>query len=132
MPWGTVETVRAGYSSEVIADGVKYQLWAIPVSLRARKKATRHNERVAAGKSPTAGPGGLFGGRQMPNVAVGESELTERRATSDQAIDEIRDLAETHGKKAAAQGSVTVRWSFEILVPLLAGAVLLAILLATR
>ncbi|GAA2636733.1 PH domain-containing protein [Streptomyces axinellae] len=132
IPWGTVETIRAGYSSEVVADGAKYQMWAIPVSLRARKKATRHNERVAAGKSPTAGPGGLFGGRQMPNVAVGESELTEKRAASDQAIAEIRDLAETHGTKEAAQGSVAVRWSFEVLVPVLAGAVLLAILFATR
>ncbi|WP_326807674.1 PH domain-containing protein [Streptomyces sp. NBC_01775] len=132
MPWGTVESVRAGYSSEVIADGVKYQMWSIPVSLRARKKATRHNERVASGKSPTMGAGGLFGGRRMPDLAVGDSEPAESRATSDQAIDEIRELVETHGQKTEAQGSVAVRWSFEILVPALAGAILLAVLLATR
>ncbi|WP_169790928.1 PH domain-containing protein, partial [Streptomyces pathocidini] len=39
LPWGCVEGVRAAYSSEVFAGGRKYQLWAIPVSLRARKAA---------------------------------------------------------------------------------------------
>lgn len=68
----------------------------------------------------------------MPDLAVGDSEPAESRATSDQAIDEIRELVETHGQKTEAQGSVAVRWSFEILVPALAGAILLAVLLATR
>ncbi|MDJ1138020.1 PH domain-containing protein [Streptomyces iconiensis] len=132
MPWGTVETVRASYSSEVVADGSKYQLWAIPVSLRDRKKATRHNERVAAGKPPAPGVGQLFGGRRLPNVTPGEAELTEKRASSDQAIDEIRELVETHGQKESAQGSVSVHWAFEILGPAVAGAVALIVLFATR
>ena len=34
LPWASVEAVRAGYSSEVLAGGAKYQMWAIPVSLR--------------------------------------------------------------------------------------------------
>lgn len=41
MPWATVESLTAAYSSEVVAEGQKYQMWAIPVSLRARKKAAR-------------------------------------------------------------------------------------------
>ncbi|MBO8202982.1 PH domain-containing protein [Streptomyces smyrnaeus] len=131
VPWGAVETVRAGYSSEVVADGVKYQLWAIPVSLRARKKATRHNERIAAGRPPSPGPGGLFGGRGVPNLDPGETEMRERRAPSDQSIDELRELLETHGRKEEAQGKVAVRWSFEVIAPAVAGAVLLAVLLAT-
>lgn len=132
VPWGAVESVRAGYSSEVVADDTKYQLWAIPVSLRDRKKATRHNERVAAGRPPSPGIGGLFGGRGAPNVVPGESELTEKRATSDQAIDEIRELAGTHGEKEAAQGGVSVHWAFEILGPTVAGALALIVLFATR
>ncbi|MGI5349219.1 PH domain-containing protein [Streptomyces sp. CA-250714] len=125
-PWGAVETVRAGYSSEVVADGRKYQLWAIPVSLRARKKATRHNERIASGRPPVAGPGGLFGGRGVPDVVPDESE---KRAPSDQSVDELRELLEAHGGKEEAQGEVAVRWSFEVIAPAAVGAVLLAVLL---
>lgn len=128
-PWGTVESIRAGYSSEVVADGVKYQLWSVPVSLRARKKATRHNERLASGHLPPAGRGGIFGGRGLP--AVSEADTSERRAPSDQTIDELRGLAEEHGGKEQAQGAVAVRWAFEVIAPAVAGAVLLAILLAT-
>ncbi|WP_431984929.1 PH domain-containing protein [Streptomyces qinglanensis] len=131
VPWGAVEALRAGYSSEVLAGGAKYQLWSIPVSLRARKKATRHNERISSGRPPAAGPGGLFGGRGVPNVGPDASELREKRAASDQSVDELRELAETHGRKEAAQGEVAVRWSFEVIAPAVAGAVLLAILLAT-
>ncbi|SES18260.1 PH domain-containing protein [Streptomyces qinglanensis] len=131
VPWGAVESLRAGYSSEVLAGGAKYQLWSIPVSLRARKKATRHNERISSGRAPAAGPGGLFGGRGVPNMGPDASELQEKRAASDQSVDELRELAETHGRKDTAQGEVAVRWSFEVIAPAVAGAVLLAILLAT-
>ncbi len=131
VPWGAVESLRAGYSSEVLAGGAKYQLWSIPVSLRARKKATRHNERIGSGRPPATGPGGMFGGRGAPNVGPDASELREKRAASDQSVDELRELAETHGRKEAAQGEVAVRWSFEVIAPAAAGAVLLAVLLAT-
>ncbi|HCA84748.1 MAG TPA: hypothetical protein DEQ61_04165, partial [Streptomyces sp.] len=52
LPWGAVDAVRAGYSSEVLADDRKYQMWAIPVSLRERKKAARQRARGAAGGAP--------------------------------------------------------------------------------
>src|SRR5206468_1785221 len=59
VPWGAVEGVRAAYSSEVFAGGKKYQLWAIPVSLRQRKKAVRQSARGAAedpyGRTPSKG-----------------------------------------------------------------------------
>jgi hypothetical protein len=138
VPWGAVEEVRAGYSSEVVADGAKYQLWSIPVSLRARKKATRHNERVASGRSPGsqlgsgAGVGGLFGGRGIPDIDPGPAATAEKRAPSDQAVDELRELHETHGDKEECQGQVAVRWAFEVVAPAVAGAVVLAVLLATR
>ncbi|NSC23560.1 PH domain-containing protein [Streptomyces albus subsp. chlorinus] len=128
LPWGAVESVRAGYSSEVVASGAKYQLWSIPVSLRARKKATRHNERAGGGGAPM---GGIFGGRGLPDLSAGEDGRQSRRAPSDQAVDELRELHETYGGKEDAQGAVSVRWSFEVLAPAAAGAVLLAVLLAT-
>ncbi|NEY37117.1 PH domain-containing protein, partial [Streptomyces sp. PRKS01-65] len=50
LPWGQVASLRSGYTNEVVAaSGTKYQLWAIPVSLRARKKAARQEARRAAG-----------------------------------------------------------------------------------
>ncbi|WP_314171780.1 PH domain-containing protein [Streptomyces winkii] len=134
VPWGSVEAVRAGYSSEVVADGTKYQLWSIPVSLRARKRAARRTERAeraaarggAAVAAAPARPMGLFGLGGVP----GGDDVGERRAPSDQAIDELRGLAADNGKDPAAQGEVTVRWAYEIAAPALAGAVALAVLLA--
>ncbi|MDF3148163.1 PH domain-containing protein, partial [Streptomyces sp. T21Q-yed] len=47
LPWGQVASLRSGYSNEVVAkSGTKFQLWAIPVSLRARKKAARRSARA--------------------------------------------------------------------------------------
>ncbi|MCQ8769378.1 PH domain-containing protein [Streptomyces telluris] len=48
LPWGAVDAVRAGYSSEVLAGGSTYQLWAVPVSLRKRKRAARGGAAEAA------------------------------------------------------------------------------------
>ncbi|MCH6162235.1 PH domain-containing protein [Streptomyces sp. M600PL45_2] len=132
VPWGKVEALRAGYSSEVFADGAKYQLWSIPVSLRARKRASRRTERAeraaARGVAVTAParPTGLFGLGGVP----GGDDVGEQRAPSDRAIDELRTLAADHGENPAAQGDVTVRWAYEIAAPALAGAVALAVLLA--
>ncbi|MFG3252420.1 PH domain-containing protein [Streptomyces sp. NPDC048172] len=133
VPWGAVESVRAGYSSEVVADGTKYQLWAIPVSLRARKKANRHNERIASGQGPAPRPGGVFGlgGRAVPEVVPNPADLSDKRAPSDQAVDELRELLDQHAESEAAQGGVAVRWAYEVVGPALVGAIALAVLLAT-
>jgi hypothetical protein len=134
VPWGTVDALRAGYSCEVFADGAKYQLWSIPVSLRARKRAARQTERAerAASSGTTltapARPTGLFGLGGLP----GADDTGEKRAPSDQAIDELRALAHDNGEKPAAQGEVTVRWAYEIAGPALAGAVALVVLFAVR
>lgn len=125
VPWGAVESVRSGYSSEVVADGSTYQLWAVPVSLRARNRAARHNERVAAGRPPVGG--GMFGLGGAP--VVGEEDTGTKRAPSDRTIDELRELAARHGESTPAQGTVTVRWAYEILGPALAGAVATGLLL---
>ncbi|MEU8653291.1 PH domain-containing protein [Streptomyces sp. NPDC048737] len=135
LPWGRVASLRSGYSNEVVADsGQKFQLWSIPVSLRARKRAARQRDRLAAGRAtgregrPHRGSGG-FGGalssRPGPDVPEGPA-----RAPSDQAMDELRELWETRQEAESAQGEVTVRWAWEIVGPAATGALLLAILLA--
>ncbi|MFE1795747.1 MULTISPECIES: PH domain-containing protein [unclassified Streptomyces] len=125
LPWGTVEAFRSGYSNEVLdKTGAKYQVWAVPVSLRARNRAARKEARGGA----AGGRGRLGQPRQAPHptpVATGPV-----RAQGDQIIDELRELVEAHGKDPQAQGDVSVRWAYEVVAPAAAGAVLLAILLS--
>lgn len=131
ITWPAVETLRSGYSTEVVADGRKFQLWSIPVSMRSRKTAQRHNERVRAGRPPTRGVFGIG-----PRGPVTDADMSERRAESDKAIDELRTLARRHGGDDAhgttgQTGTVTVRWAYEILAPALVGAVALVVLWTT-
>ncbi|MDI3423557.1 PH domain-containing protein [Streptomyces luteolus] len=119
LPWGAVEGLRAGYSSEVFAkDGGKYQLWAIPVSLRARKKAARRQVRAAV-DDPHGRTSAVLSGRDAGHT----------RAPADQALDDLRELAERHAGAPGAQGEPAVRWAYEILAPSVAGALLLVVLL---
>ncbi|MGW2044037.1 PH domain-containing protein [Streptomyces sp. NPDC001858] len=142
LPWGQVATLRSGYSNEVLAvSGKKFQLWSIPVSLRARKRATRQESRARAeqsaqreGRSTSRSAGGLgalggFGGGGRTRAGRAEPD-GPARAETDRAMDELRQLWEAHEKDESAQGEVTVRWAWEILGPAAAGAVVLAILLA--
>ncbi|MEU6093846.1 PH domain-containing protein [Streptomyces sp. NPDC047079] len=131
LPWGSVASLRSGYSNEVVAaSGTKYQLWAVPVSLRARKKAARQTAKQAAGdrRGDALGVrrGGAPGGPAPDLVPSGPA-----RAHTDKIVEDLRELAETHQKSERAQGEPTVRWAYEVIAPAVAGAVLLAILLAT-
>ncbi|MGY3203687.1 PH domain-containing protein [Streptomyces sp. TE5632] len=138
LPWGRVAALRASYTNEVVSDsGTKYQLWALPVSLRARKRAARREMRAAgeraqgvdvrtAGQVPRAGGAPRRGGAAS---APGGPEGPER-APSDRAMDELRELHEARQAAGSAQGEVSVRWSYEILAPTLAGVILLTVLLA--
>ncbi|MFI1726528.1 PH domain-containing protein [Streptomyces sp. NPDC020489] len=126
LPWGQVAALRSGYSNEVVAEsGTKFQLWAVPVSLRARKRAARKDARIERG----GGTGlrlGFGGGGAAPAPDTGPV-----RAETDKIMDDLRELMETRGTAESAQGEVTVRWAYEIFAPVVAGAVLLVILIAT-
>ncbi|MFE2137211.1 PH domain-containing protein [Streptomyces sp. NPDC059466] len=114
VPWSAIATLRSGYSNEVVTtDGTKYQLWAIPVSLRSRKRAAKRQARGVAADNA---------GRVSPAKPA--------RAQADQAMDDLRELAEAHPSAEGAQGAVSVRWAYEVMGPALAGAVVLVILLA--
>lgn len=128
LPWGAVDAVRAGYSAEALADGSKYQLWAVPVSLRARKKANRQQNRQSLpGRGGLAGRGaGSAGGSGA--AAAADPQL----APADQVVDELRQLAERGASRPGAQGGVRVRWAYEIIAPAVLGAVSLVVLIAVR
>ncbi|MGW1215467.1 PH domain-containing protein [Streptomyces sp. NPDC002499] len=143
LPWGQVASLRSSFSNEVVAQsGTKYQLWSVPVSLRARKKASRRESRAAAdqaaGRSGRSrggfggafggggGLGGGLGGGVSRGTAVPDGPV---RAETDKVMDELREFMETRGKAETAQGEVTVRWAYEVAGPTVAGAVLLVILL---
>lgn len=130
VPWARVDTIRAQYSTELLADGRKFQLWAIPVSLRARSRVNRHNARLSSGEPPRTGPFsfGLGGARSLADAP---EEGGPRTAPGDAAVAELRELAESHAADKAAQGPVVVRWCYEILAPAAVGGLaLLALLLA--
>ncbi|MDQ0992704.1 PH domain-containing protein [Streptomyces sp. V3I7] len=141
LPWGEVATLRSGFSNEAVAEsGAKYQLWAIPVSLGARKKAARRQARAEAqsrggakpGRRGLGGLGMLGGGLSAPDPQTGQVDVDSGpiRAETDKVMDELRELRELRGPARKSQGEVTVRWAYEIVAPAVAGAVLLAVLLA--
>ncbi|MFI8322376.1 PH domain-containing protein [Streptomyces sp. NPDC085529] len=121
LPWGSVADVRAGYSSEVFTtDGVKYQLWAVPVSLRQRKKAARR-----AARASQDDPSG------RTSVTADVQDNASRIAQSDQNVADLREMAETHQGRPGAQGAPQVRWAYEIIAPAVVGLILLVVLGAT-
>lgn len=130
LAWESVDRIRAAYSTELFSGSTKYQLWAIPVSLRARKRAARQ---AARGKAP--GDDAFGSPRRRPGVSVpsmtrGSGDPT--RAWSDKALDELREMSERRPAPddAAGRPAAVVRWCYELLAPAAAGAVLLAVLLA--
>ncbi|MFJ3661914.1 PH domain-containing protein [Streptomyces sp. NPDC090119] len=135
LPWGRLASLRSSFSNEALADsGTKFQLWAIPVSLRARKRAANKQARAAAqaalGAHEPRG-GSPFGGRGAGAFGAEPAMGAPARAESDKIMDDLRELHERHGEAEYAQGEITVRWAYEVLIPALAGAVLLAVLLIT-
>ncbi|MEU5766139.1 PH domain-containing protein [Streptomyces asoensis] len=145
LPWGQVASLRSGYSNEVVAaSGTKFQLWSVPVSLRARKRANQREAKAAAAERAGRRDGGAGGrdgglGGSLGGFGGGRGGLTRgagaaadgpARAETDRVMDELRERWEARQKEESAQGEVTVRWAWEIMGPAVAGAVVLAILLA--
>ncbi|MER6536006.1 PH domain-containing protein [Streptomyces sp900105755] len=140
LPWGEIASLRSGFSNEVVVkSGAKYQLWAIPVSLRGRKKAARQQAKSQAdARRGRTGPGAGGAGRGLGGFggfggfggqAAAEQADGPMRAEADKAMDDLREMLESRGPAESAQGEVTVRWAYEVAAPAVAGAVLLVILL---
>ncbi|WP_405388957.1 PH domain-containing protein [Streptomyces sp. NBC_01102] len=121
LPWTDVADVRASYSSEVFTqDGRKYQLWAVPVSLRERKRAARKATQ-AAHDDPY--------GRTSAHADVRDTHA--RAAAADQAVGDLRELAERGARRTEpSTTTASVRWAFEVIAPAVVGAVLFVVLFA--
>ncbi|MFF3871808.1 PH domain-containing protein [Streptomyces sp. NPDC001978] len=141
LPWGEIVSLRSAYSNEVVTkSGAKYQMWAVPVSLRARKRAAQREARaVAAARAAAAGRGGRrsggfggggFGGFGGFGGARDAGDTGPVRAETDKVMDDLRETLARREHEKSAQGEVTVRWAYEVVAPVVAGAVLVAILLA--
>ncbi|MBP0454877.1 MULTISPECIES: PH domain-containing protein [unclassified Kitasatospora] len=120
-PWASVDALRAGYSVELLADGRKFQVWAVPVSLRQRKRANRAQQR-GGGVEHTSRLGMVVGRQPVPEV-LGSPDST--RAWSDQVVAVLQEMAERNASSPDAAGPVTVRWCWWIIAPTLAGLVAL-------
>ncbi|GAA3391704.1 PH domain-containing protein [Streptomyces roseoviridis] len=122
LPWGSIADIRASYSSEVFTqDGAKYQLWAIPVSLRQRKRAAR--------RAATASQDDPLG---RTSATADVTDTASRTASADQTVADLRELAERLGRRPENKGEPRIRWAYEILAPTAAGLVLLVVLLSLR
>ncbi|MET9686264.1 PH domain-containing protein [Streptomyces coeruleorubidus] len=144
LPWGRIASLKSAYSNEVLTEsGAKYQLWAVPVSLRARKKAARREMRATAqarremgrdmgrdaGRGSALGMRAGLGGGLGGGLGAGPVSDGPVRAETDRIMDELRGLHEARHRAATAQGEVTVRWAYEVVGPAVAGALLVLILL---
>ncbi|BFV58927.1 PH domain-containing protein [Kitasatospora sp. CMC57] len=129
-PWASVEGLRAGYSVELFAGGKKYQVWAVPVSLRARKKATRSATRAAAADDPKASRGADLV-NPMRSVRAGQPDPT--KAWSDQVVVTLLEIAERNAGNPAAAGPVVVRWCWWLIAPTAVGLIaLITLIVATN
>ncbi|MEE4541672.1 PH domain-containing protein [Streptomyces sp. V4-01] len=133
LPWAGVDRLRASFSTELFAGERKFQLWAIPVSLRARKRAARQTARAQA--SGSSDPFGSAAARLRPGLRPGQRSQANPddpiRSWSDQALAELRELADNHPlPEGASRPEPVVRWCYEVIAPAAAGAIVLAVLLA--
>lgn len=95
VPWASVADVRAGYSSEVFTEaGAKYQLWAVPVSLRKRKRAARRQSQ-SAHDDP----------HSRTSVSADVTDTRARTADADHTVAGLREQAERCASRPEAQGS---------------------------
>ncbi|MFJ6746928.1 MULTISPECIES: PH domain-containing protein [unclassified Streptomyces] len=117
LPWSAVEDLRAAFSAEVFTSDAKYQLWAVPVSLRQRKKANRRADRGARAAARTG-------------YDTAQDTGAPERAVADQTIEDLRGIKERAAETGAGKGEPAVRWAYEIIAPVVAGVIGLAVLFA--
>jgi Bacterial PH domain len=143
VPWTGVESLQALLSVELRSGGQKYQVWALPVSLRQRKRGNRNAMRQLADPQGRGSRRGRFGARtDFP--PPGSPGLRSRgvatagpvpvgdpaRAWADGVVDQLNEMREQAGPPVA--GSVAqVRWTWWIIAPAVVGLVALVVLLAS-
>ncbi|MFC1438317.1 PH domain-containing protein [Streptacidiphilus sp. N1-10] len=145
-PWQQVESLQAALSVELRAAGRKYQVWAVPVSLRQRKRANRRSmiskgdasvissRRGQDSRFPVGGPGlrSAFSRSSAPAPYGSSDSAGPAVAWADRVVTELLELRSraVEENRAGADGAVAVAWTWWIAAPAVAGAVALIVLLA--
>ncbi|TDU06234.1 PH (Pleckstrin Homology) domain-containing protein [Streptomyces sp. 846.5] len=145
-PWKQVESLQAALSVELRADGKKYQVWAVPVSLRQRKRANRRSmisqgdasvissRRGQDSRFAPGGPGLRSAlSRSSAAASYGSADTSAPGvAWADRVVQELLELRSraVEEDRAGAVGAVAVAWTWWVVAPALAGAVALIALLA--
>ena len=138
-PWSQVESIQAALSVELVADGKKYQLWAVPVSMRQRKRASRRamkdgmpqrtrRSRGGDPRYPAGGPG--LRSRVNPAATGGYvgSDSVATTAWADRTVEELRELGSQAEGRPTAVGPVSVAWTWWIVAPIVVGALAIVVL----
>ncbi|MFJ5921928.1 PH domain-containing protein [Kitasatospora sp. NPDC092948] len=125
-PWASVEGLKAGYSVELFAGGRKFQVWAIPVSIRQRQKATRR----AAKAARAAAQGGPTEPKPRTKPVPGHHHLDSDRAWSDAVVASLQEQAERNAGNPGATGEVRATWCWWVIAPTLVGLVALVSVVA--
>lgn len=126
--WDGVDSLVAALSVELRAGGHKFVIWALPVSLRQRKRAGRRamidtGDRGTVSNTPRPS---LFG---APSTAT----TGPTAAFADKAVEELNERVTAYRNALdadAGEPEVSVRWTWWIIAPIVAGALAVIILLA--
>jgi hypothetical protein len=129
--WDGVESLTAALSVELRAGGRKFVIWALPVSLRQRKRATRRAMIDTGDRGTISNPSrqprpGFFGTSATPSQGP-------TAAYADKAVQELNERVEAYREALPADAGVPqtrVTWTWWIIGPIAAGALATIILLA--
>ncbi len=143
LPWGAVTELSARLSFIAHTETKRYTVWAIPVSLRERRKSERQRLKEVS-QAQRAARRGVSADLLQPSRNRRPSDPIEQFSFADQAIAEMNARRETYEAKArllakAAQSDEgapangtapvdagTIRWSW-ISIALLGGSVVFLI-----
>lgn len=113
LPWGAVTRLSAQLSFIVFTAHRRFTVWAVPVSLRDRRKVERnrirdlsrqHRDEVRARRGGTAGGLGGFGGMRS-----GRQPEIERMSYADQAVNEMHSRREAWYERAGLGASLAAQ-----------------------
>lgn len=149
LSWGAVTKLTAQLSFIAYTATQRYTVWAVPVSLRDRRRAERARLRELSRQSRAAGKSRQrFGGfSQYDDTQAGVSssrtpDPIERLSFADQAITEMTARRENwfhragldpeaHPTEAAAEAP-KISWNLATLAPIAAGVVLMIVAFAVH
>jgi hypothetical protein len=145
MPWGAVTKLTSQLSYIAYTAKQKYTVWAVPVSIRDRRKVERNRlrdlarqqreERGGSSRFGGGGGGGGFGGFGGGSRSARSGTDAERMSYADQATAEMTARREAWLQRAgladaeppATDEQATLSWNLVSIVPIAAAAVFVVI-----